>query len=95
MPKTIKEQTREIVYQWIEHDLDEEIHSEYVATLKPELLQERIADALLEVARDQRHACAEALMSIEGDDVLSKFKSPAHSAVMNAVLPTIPGKGDR
>jgi len=43
---------------------------------------------LLEVARDQRHACAEATMAVEGDSNNPWMidKDAAHAAVMNTEI---------
>lgn len=78
--KTINEQAKGIVHQWIEHDLDETLHSEYVASLQPELLQERIADALTAVAREQREVDAKLSAEIEqaatvNREIMSRQKS--------------------
>lgn len=44
MPDWIDVAALKVVNEWIEHDLDEPLCSDYVATLQPELLTERIAD---------------------------------------------------
>jgi hypothetical protein len=52
--------------------------------------RERLRLALLEVARDQRHACAEAVMATQhaGPGVgVTVWKDEAHAAAMNAGLP--------
>lgn len=48
--------------------------------------EELLRLALLETARDQRHACAEAVLAVEGDNNNPWMidRDAAHSAAMNA-----------
>lgn len=52
---------------------------------------ELLREALLEVARDQRHTCAEAIKAIEVDNedgivAVGRMRYAAHQAVMNATI---------
>lgn len=44
--KSNAEVARQLVHEYIEHDLDETLHSDYAGSLAPESLQERIKSAL-------------------------------------------------
>ena len=68
--------------------IDERL-AELTLTLKPwlplfddELVQRHLRNALLQVAKDQRHACAEALHTVGHDGILRYEET--HQAVMNA-----------
>ena len=73
--------------------IDERVEC-FMARLKAGAKHDDLANdyrlSLLEVARDQRHACAEAVMAITQCDVNNPWmvdKDIAHHAVMNAPLP--------